>query len=73
MKLRLERNKLLGDTTIGMLYVNGVFECYTLEDKVRNFKVYGQTAIPYGKYEVRITFSPKFQRMMPLLLNVPKF
>ena len=58
--------------------------CYTLEDKVRDInkngkfndgeeKVYGETAIPFGKYKGKITWSPAFKRMMPEILNVPSF
>lgn len=73
MKLVIKRNWLLGDTTIGELYIDEKFECYTLEDQVRDKKVYGETAIPYGSYPVVLTHSPKFGRTIPLLLNVPKF
>lgn len=63
--------------TIGRLYVNGELFCNTLEDKVRNIekegKIYGETAIPYGEYEVVFNYSPKFKRNLPRLLNVPHF
>lgn len=65
--------KLMGDhSTIGELSINGVFECYTLEDICRpnGIKVYGETAIPDGTYEVAVTWSPRFQRMLPLLMQV---
>ena len=67
------------------MYVNGMYFCDTLEDKVRDLnkdgdlndaeegKVYAQTAIPYGKYKVIVSFSPKFKRMLPRLLDVPHF
>jgi len=73
MKIRVERNWLVGDTTLGKLFVNDRFFGYTLEDEVRNEKIYGQTAIPYGTYDVDITYSPKFGRNMPLIKNVPNF
>jgi len=73
MNIRLERNWLLGDTTTGTLFIDGNFEAFTLEDKVRNQKVYGETAIPYGTYEVDITHSPKFGKLLPLIKNVPNF
>lgn len=57
--------------------------CYTLEDKVRlvraengdivGDKIAGKTAIPNGRYEVIISYSFRFKKDMPLLLNVPKF
>src|SRR5262249_8936637 len=57
----------------GELYVDGKFECYTLEDRVRPVKIPKVTAIPMGTYEVDITYSKRFKRMMPLLLKVPHF
>lgn len=60
--------------TIGSLYINGTYECDTLEDidrglsdnmteeEIKAKKVYGETAIPYGKYKVDMnTVSPKFK------------
>lgn len=73
MKLDLQREPTLGNCTIGRLTVNGTFECYTLEDVVREEKIHGETAIPPGTYEVRITFSNRFQRDLPLLVGVPNF
>lgn len=75
MKLRLVRTELTPDYTTGALYVDGAFECYTLEDTVREpgVKVHGQTAIPAGTYKVIINMSARFKRLLPLLLNVPGF
>lgn len=74
MHLLLTRSPSAHDCTLGKLYVNGTFECYTLEDVVRTGpKVYGKTAIPAGTYEVAINYSNKFKRDLPLLLNVPGF
>jgi hypothetical protein len=75
MKLRLVRTDLLDSETIGELYVDDKFECYTLEDVVRDtgVKVAGETAIPYGVYDISITYSPRFGRYLPLLLSVPNF
>ena len=36
-------------------------------------KVHGQTAIPTGRYEVRMTYSPRFKRQLPLLVDVPAY
>ena len=84
MELLLERKYLKEKYTIGNLYINGVFFCNILEDKIVDlnknglfdcgeFKIKGHTAIPYGEYEVKLTYSPKFKRELPLLINVPHF
>jgi hypothetical protein len=75
MNIKLVREDFTEESTIGEMFVNGVFNCYTLEDKVRETepKVYGKTAIPYGHYNVVINWSNRFQKYMPLLLNVPDF
>ncbi len=73
MELRVERTDFSETSTIGKLYVDDQFECYTLEDKVRPVKIKGETAIPAGRYEVIINFSQRFGRMLPLFLNVPNF
>ncbi len=73
MELQVKRTDFSDDSTIGELSVNGQFECYTLEDKVRPVKIAGKTAIPPGRYEVIINFSQRFGYPLPLLLNVPDF
>ena len=73
MDLLVKRLEFSDDSTIGELSVDGQFECYTLEDKVRPVKIKGKTAIPAGQYEVVINFSQRFQKPLPLLLNVPNF
>lgn len=69
----LKRQDCTKKSTPGMLYVDGVFECYTLEDLVRPKKVDGCTAIPAGVYHVMINWSNRFKRLLPLLLDVPGF
>ena len=76
MELTVIRKTKTEKSSIGELLINGVFECYTLEDKERSpkeKKVFGQTAIPKGRYEVIINFSNNFQTYLPLLLKVPNF
>lgn len=84
MNLLLNRKYLKENYTIGKLYINDVYFCDTLEDKVVDVdksgkidngevKIYGQTAIPYGKYKVVLSYSPKFGRIMPRILDVPGF
>ena len=96
MEIGLNRLYKKDDYTIGKLYLNGEYFCDTLEDKVRDLnkdgdlndvgegKVYGKTAIPYGRYEITLDVtSPKFSKYefyretcegkIPRLLNVPHF
>ena len=73
MKLLLKRLHKSENSTIGELSINGKFEAYTLEDLERKEKVFGKTAIPTGTYEVVMTMSNRFKKMMPLLLNVEGF
>lgn len=49
------------------------FTCYTLEDAEREEKIPGKTAIPVGRYEVVVSYSNRFKKMLPLLLDVPNF
>ena len=85
MELELKRSVKTNKSTIGELTVNGVFECFILEDKDRGLrkdmpiselivmKIKTRTAIPTGRYEIVVSFSDKFQKMLPLLLDVPAF
>jgi hypothetical protein len=41
--------------------------------EITAIKVKGETAIPSGRYTVARTWSPKYQRMMMLLADVPGF
>ena len=77
IRLTLQRIYLTEKYTIGKLSIQDQYFSDTLEDPVRDMpkeaKIYGNTAIPYGIYRVRVTDSPKFKRRMPLLLYVPNF
>ena len=85
MELELTRSAKTNRSTIGELTINGVFECFILEDKDRGLrkdmpiselmvmKIKTRTAIPTGRYEIVVSFSDKFQKMLPLLLDVPAF
>lgn len=75
MKLQVVRTMCGATCTIGELLVDGEFECFTLEDVVRpdGQKVPGDTAIPYGTYDVIVNFSNRFKRDLPLLVGVPGF
>ena len=85
MKLTVKRIALKPTYTIGKLYIDGVYFCDTLEDPNRDHnkdgdlndigegKVWGDTAIPFGIYRMILSYSPKFKRILPRLLNVPHF
>lgn len=78
MEIKLVRKIFTEKSTIGELFINGIFECYTLEDKDRKLeaggvKKYGITAIPRGKYTLINSFSNRFQKYLPEVLNVPGF
>lgn len=93
MELVLNRKYKLPTYSIGKLYIDGVYFSDTLEDKDRNLfcgmglewiekvKVYGQTAIPFGRYKITLVKSPKYSKkpkfveltggLMPYINNVP--
>ena len=73
MNLWLEREPTINNRTFGRLYINERFHCFTLEDAVRPIKIKHETAIPYGRYLVEVTHSPRFKRRLPLLRKVPNF
>lgn len=85
LNLKLERKWKKEKYTIGNLFINGVFFSNVLEDTVRGLrqdmtpeeikkiKIHGQTAIPSGRYEIRVTLSARFRRQLPILLNVPGY
>jgi len=74
MKLALTRVYCAESYTIGHLYVDGIYFCDTLEDKVRvGLKVKNETAIPKGTYEIIVNYSNRFKKNIPLLLSVPNF
>ena len=73
MKIEIKRLHRTANSTIGELLIDGIWECYTLEDIEREVKVKSETAIPKGTYKVIINQSNRFKRLLPLLLNVPNF
>lgn len=56
-------------STIGELYINDKFFCYTLEDTIRaeGIKVHGETGIPEGTYKCELSMSSRFKRVMPMV------
>jgi hypothetical protein len=73
MKITVKRLHRTDKSTIGELFIDGKFECYTLEDVERKIKIKSETAISKGEYKVIINQSNRFKRLLPLLLNVPNF
>jgi len=41
-------------STLSQLYINGIFQCYLLEDKIREVKIASQTAIPTGVFGLKL-------------------
>jgi len=88
MELRLDRKWFTIASTIGELYVDDRYECFMLEDPVRErdvdqdgdidaadvvgFKIQDRTAIPSGRYQVILWQSPKFGEVLKLL-DVPGY
>lgn len=85
MKIDLWRKYRKDGYTIGKLKINGKDICDTLEDTdrsleqgmteadIKNRKIYGKTAIPVGEYRVTMSYSNRFKKVMPLLLDVKGF
>ena len=87
MEITVTREHFNEICTIGTLTCNAdpELKLYTLEDmdrhlsqtdsidQIKTAKVYGQTCIPYGRYELALTFSNKYKRVMPLVVNGPGF
>ena len=81
MKLTIARKQSTAESTPGRLLIDDKFECFTLEDVVREipgvqvaaWKVASRTAIPVGTYEVTMDFCSRFGNLMPHILNVPGF
>lgn len=73
MHLRVIREPSTAAATLGILLIDGVFACWTLEDVVRPVKIPGETAIPAGRYAVRLSLSQRFQKLLPEVLAVPGF
>lgn len=53
MILTLRRFASMVDWTLGAFFVDGQFECFTLEDEARTVKIDSETRIPRGRYEIK--------------------
>ena len=85
MELKLERKYRSNNYCIDKLYINGKYFSDALEDpdrgltdtmsleEIQKIKIKGNTCIPYGTYNVTITYSPRFKKNLPLINNVKGF
>ncbi len=77
MKVRLNRFVSSSNDSLGMLYIDGKFAAFTVEDEKRDVKVMGETRIPAGIYKLSLVESPKytarFGHKMIMLNGVPGF
>lgn len=85
MEIVLDRDVRSVASTLGKIYVDGQFQCFCLEDEdrglkstmplseIRERKIHGKTCIPEGTYKVIVTYSQRFNRNLPLLVNVPGY
>lgn len=75
MQIRVVREPTKNDTTLGALFIDGHWQCHTLEDVIRpaGEKVYGETAIPAGRYKLILSMSNRFKKIMPEVVAVPGF
>ena len=85
IKLKLKRIYKGLKYTIGKLFIDDEYFCDTIEDTDRGLKssmsieyikkkkVYAKTAIPTGTYKIEMTYSNKFKRILPLLVDVKGF
>ena len=53
MKLTVVRHQFGTDATNGMLFINDIFECYTLEDQYQAVKIINESCIPEGTYDIK--------------------
>jgi len=85
MEIDLHRKWRKNGYTISVLSINGQRICEALEDEDRGLassmskeeiakrKIYAETAIPTGRYQVTLTYSPRFKKKLPLVMNVPGY
>lgn len=63
MTIRVELHKETRHSTLSKLYVNNKFECYILEDGFNEPKIWGETRIPSGRYEIIRRYEGKFAEL----------
>lgn len=81
MLMSLKRTHFHNTCTIGEIFIDGIFQCFSLEDQdreitgqpIESWKKSGFTAIPRGEYDIMLTHSMRFKRITPQLMNVRGF
>ena len=84
MKLSIYRLNDNGQSTIGVLLIDGKFQGFTIEDEFRTIKIKGETRIPSGTYKVILrkeggkhehykTKFPQMHKGMLWLQDIPNF
>lgn len=84
MRITVIRYASAPESTLGLLFINGQFECYTLEDEYRTEKKYAETRIPAGLYHIKLRkvggFHARYKRKFPKfhvgmleIMDVPGF
>jgi len=83
MEVVLKRLRCYDKYTLGILTIDNVFQCFTLEDVKRDVKVYGETRIPAGRFKLRLQLAgrlhDKYKKLYPFhkgminICNVPNF
>lgn len=68
----LERFAFRDKYVIGRLYIGNIFFCHTLEPQL-GYSGSSKGCIPAGVYKMAMSWSPKFQKMLPILFDVPNF
>lgn len=85
MELKVIRYNHSSEFSDGLFFINGKFQCHTIEDEQREVKVKGKTRIPDGRYEVTLRkeggfhgrylkeYGANFHKGMLWVRNVPNF
>ena len=84
MKIKVSRYSKNNESTLGAFFIDGVFQCHTLEDEQRTVKVMSETRIPEGTYTIELAkwgdhhvkygkLFPTMHKGMLLLKDVPGF
>lgn len=72
MNFAVKRRWPESQSLMGQFMIDNFHECYTLEPPVKTDGSKPR-AIPAGTYPLTIRFSPRFNRLMPHVENVPDF